>query len=184
MDDHLAQLIQHVCIDQGWTLSIAESCTGGHLAARLTRIPGCSQYFLGSVVAYSNALKVSLLGVDEHTLAEFGAVSGQVVGQMAQGILTLSGSDYSLAVSGIAGPSGGLLEKPVGTVWGAIASRGEEFIIWNFHSLGTREEIIERTVDILLSKFWSLIIHKWVDPYQLKSTYFLLQINHELKSCV
>ena len=160
MDNQLALSIQQHCIAHGWTLSIAESCTGGHLAARLTRIPGCSQYFLGSIVAYSNELKISLLGVDSHTLAEFGAVSRQVVGQMAQGVLKLSGSHFSLAVSGIAGPGGGSSEKPVGTIWGAIASRGEESIIWNFHSSGTRDEIIERSVDILLSTFWSLIAHK------------------------
>ncbi len=157
MNDFLVQSIQQLCISQKWTLSLAESCTGGHLAARLTRIPGCSHYFLGSVVAYSNALKIELLNVDAHTLGQYGAVSGPVVRQMAQGVLKLTNSHYSLAVSGIAGPEGGSLQKPVGTIWAAMATRGEEPLISDFYLAGTREEIIEKSVDLLLFQFWSWI---------------------------
>lgn len=157
MNDLLVSSIQQLCISQGWTLSLAESCTGGHLAARLTSIPGCSHYFLGSIVAYSNRLKITLLGVDTEVLDAYGAVSSPVVSQMAQGVLKLTGSDYSLAISGIAGPGGGSPEKPVGTIWGAIASRKEDPLIWDFHLSGSRKEIIEKSVDILLSEFWILI---------------------------
>lgn len=158
MNDVLVQSIQQLCIAQQWTLSLAESCTGGRLAARLTRMPGCSHYFLGSIVAYSNALKIGLLNVDARTLAQYGAVSGPIVSQMAQGVLKLTNSHYSVAVSGIAGPEGGSTEKPVGTIWGAIASQGlEEPVILDFHLSGTREEIIENSVDLLLSQFWLLI---------------------------
>jgi PncC family amidohydrolase len=157
MNDVLVQSIQQLCIAQQWTLSLAESCTGGHLAARLTRTPGCSHYFLGSIIAYSNALKTSLLNVNAHTLAQYGAVSEPVVSQMAQGVLKLTNSHYSLAVSGIAGPGGGSTEKPVGTIWGAMATKGEDLLIWNFHLSGTREEIIEKSVELLLSQFWLVI---------------------------
>jgi len=103
------------------TLAVAESCTGGLLAHRLTNIPGSSRYFLGGVVAYSNEVKIKELGVSEQTLKNFGAVSEQVALEMAQGIRDRFHSDYSLAVTGIAGPDGGTLEKPVGTVWIACA---------------------------------------------------------------
>jgi PncC family amidohydrolase len=157
MDDDLVRSIQQLCISQGWTVGLAESCTGGHLAARLTRLAGCSQYFLGSIVAYSNALKIDVLGVDAQTLAKEGAVSGSVVGQMAQGALELIKSDYCLAVSGIAGPGGGSVEKPVGTIWAALASREGDLIVWDFHLEGTRQEIIEKCVDVMLSQFWEFL---------------------------
>lgn len=157
MSDVLVSSIQQLCISRKWTLSLAESCTGGHLAARLTQQPGCSHYFLGSLVTYSNDLKMNLLGVNAHVLATEGAVSGPVVSQMARGVLKLTRSDFSLAVSGIAGPEGGSLEKPVGTVWGAIGMRDEDPFIWNFHLSGTRQEIIEKSVNVILAEFWSWI---------------------------
>jgi len=153
MKDELVESIQERCISRGWTLSLAESCTGGHLAARLTRLPGCSKYFLGSLVAYSNALKTQLLGVRLEDVMEHGAVSEPVVRQMAQGMLQLAGSDYSIAVSGIAGPEGGSAEKPVGTIWGAIACQNAEPLVWEFKLSGTRDEIIEQSVEILLTRF-------------------------------
>lgn len=157
MQESVVQLIQQVCLSQRWTVSLAESCTGGRLAARFTCLPGCSQYFLGSLVAYSNDVKVKLLGVEAETLATHGAVSQQVVEQMAQRILHLTGSDYSLAVTGIAGPEGGLPEKPVGTVWGAMASQKEDSFTWRFYVSGTRQEIMERSVDELLAQFWQFL---------------------------
>jgi len=160
MKDELTSAIQFLCVSQGWTLSLAESCTGGQLAARLTRLPGCSQYFLGSVIAYSNDLKIKILGVGIETLAMHGAVSRPVVEQMAQGMLQLTGSDYCLAVSGIAGPDGGSLEKPVGTIWGAIASRYEDSFIWQFKLSGSRHEIIEKSVENLLFQFRLFIENK------------------------
>lgn len=155
--DVLVRHIQDHCITQGWTLSLAESCTGGRLAACLTQLPGCSHYFLGSIVAYSNHLKKSVLGVDAQLLVDYGAVSGPVVSQMAQGVLQLTGSQYSLAVSGIAGPEGGTPAKPIGTLWAAIASQDEKVLVWNFHLTGNRQEIMEMCVDVLLSQLWLLI---------------------------
>ncbi len=160
MDDQLVKDIQDLFIKHGWTLSLAESCTGGYLAARLVRFSGCSKYFLGSIVAYSNELKMNILKVNPSILSEYGAVSGPVVGQMAQGVLELTGSDYSIAVSGIAGPEGGTLDKPVGTIWGAIAQKGSSLHIWNVFLSGNREEIIEKSADLLLSKLWLLIKSK------------------------
>jgi PncC family amidohydrolase len=153
MEDQLTHSIQDLCIAQHWTLSLAESCTGGFLASRLILLPHCSQYFLGSIVAYSNALKIRLLGV-ESTLATYGAVSGPVVGQMAQGVLKLTDSTYSLAISGIAGPGGGSLEKPVGTMWAAMANQDDDCVIWSFHLSGTRQEIIQKSTEEILSRFW------------------------------
>jgi len=121
-DDTVASATARLLSSRGLTLSVAESCTGGALSAKLTAIAGASDYFMGSVVSYSNAVKVSVLGVSPDTLASVGAVSRQTAEQMAEGIRRLCGTDYSIATTGIAGPSGGSDEKPVGTVWIAIAS--------------------------------------------------------------
>lgn len=149
--------IHRHCIENKLTLSLAESCTGGALAARLTSLPGASAYFLGSVVAYSNDLKVKLLGVKPETLAAHGAVSGEVVAEMVKGILTVTGSDYAIAISGIAGPDGGTQQKPVGTMWAAIETRGQKPRVWRFHVDGDRHTVIHTTVDILLGELASLI---------------------------
>lgn len=113
---------------QGWMLATAESCTGGLLASTVTNLPGSSNWFHGGVVAYSNALKRGLLGVPGPLIEEHGAVSEAVVLAMARGALGLpgmpEGRGCSVAVSGVAGPSGGTREKPVGTVWVAWAWPG------------------------------------------------------------
>ncbi len=103
------------------TVATAESCTGGYIAHRLTGVAGSSAYFLGSVVAYANAVKSGLLDVPEELIARVGAVSREVVEAMAAGACRRIGSDYAVATSGIAGPGGGTPEKPVGTVWMAVA---------------------------------------------------------------
>lgn len=157
MDDFLISSIQNHCISHGLTVSLAESCTGGNLAGRLVRLPGCSNYFLGSVVAYSNEVKMDLLGVDEQALAEYGPVSAPIAGQMAMGVLKATGSDLSLAVTGIAGPDGGSDLAPVGTIWAAIGSQKREPLIWTFSLSGNRQEIIEECVEVLLSRFWLFI---------------------------
>ncbi len=102
------------------TLATAESCTGGYIAHRITGVPGSSEYFNGSVVAYSNQVKRDVLNVKEETLQEFGAVSQQVAEQMAAGVKNMLGATYAIATTGIAGPGGGTEEKPVGTVWISI----------------------------------------------------------------
>jgi PncC family amidohydrolase len=149
---HLEEEIQHLFIEQRWTLSTAESCTGGSLAARLTRLSGASRYFLGGLVAYSNLLKMQLLQIPAALIQEKGAVSGEVVALMAANILNMTNSDFSIAVSGIAGPTGGTPEKPIGTVWGAIGRRGYPPHVWKFHIPGNRQAVIEKTIEILLSE--------------------------------
>ena len=99
------------------TVSVAESCTGGLLGAALTELPGSSCYFLGGVQAYANEVKEGLLGVSHETLVSFGAVSEEVASEMANGIQRLTGSDWAISTTGVAGPDGGSGEKPVGTVW-------------------------------------------------------------------
>ena len=105
------------------TSPTAESCTGGYIAHLLTAIAGSSAYFKGGVVSYSNEVKEELLCVDAYTLKKFGAVSEETVKQMAEGVLHRVGTDYAIAVSGIMGPDGGSEDKPVGTVWVAIANK-------------------------------------------------------------
>lgn len=109
--------------EKGKSLSTAESCTGGYLAHLITSVPGSSDYFKGSVVAYANDIKMALLGVSEGSLARHGAVSEEVVREMALGALEKFNTDYAVSTSGVAGPDGGTPEKPVGTVWVAVASR-------------------------------------------------------------
>lgn len=107
------------------TLSTAESCTGGNIAAAITSIAGSSEYFKGSIVAYSNEIKTSLLHVSDKTLIEQGAVSEQTVKEMAVGAMNTLKTDCAIATSGIAGPGGGSIEKPVGTIWIAVAYKNE-----------------------------------------------------------
>jgi len=109
------------------TLATAESCTGGYIAHLITSIPGSSGWFKGSVVAYSNEIKEMMLEVNPASIREYGAVSSQVVTEMAVALKTRFGSDYVIATSGIAGPDGGTIEKPVGTSWIAIATPDEVF---------------------------------------------------------
>lgn len=117
----LAEVIGHLLSDNSLTVSAAESCTGGSVSHMITSVPGSSRYFLGSVVAYANEVKTRMLGVREEDIERFGAVSGPVAGQMAEGVRKLSGSDFGLASSGIAGPDGGTEEKPVGLTYLAVA---------------------------------------------------------------
>lgn len=122
-DDELPQQkIGELLKQKGATIATAESCTGGYISHLLTSIPGSSAYFKGGVVAYSNEVKINLLGVDASTITRDGAVSQSVVEQMAEGVRQKLGADYGVATSGIAGPNGGSEEKPVGTVWIAWAT--------------------------------------------------------------
>ena len=110
-------------IESGISIAAAESCTGGLIASLISAVPGASRYYEGSVISYSNEAKQKLLGVKSNTLIQFGAVSEQVVKEMAKGILTSLGCTYAIAVSGIMGPDGGTPEKPVGTVWIAVGNK-------------------------------------------------------------
>ncbi|WP_320172007.1 CinA family protein [Maridesulfovibrio sp.] len=117
MIDNIVPAIGKILIDKGWTLGTAESCTGGLVAATLTDFSGSSAWFSGAVVAYSNQIKMSLLHVPEATLIEHGAVSEATVLAMAEGVCRTLGTDAGVSLSGIAGPTGGTPDKPVGTVW-------------------------------------------------------------------
>ncbi len=121
-DDTLEKVIGNLLIQQRKTLSIAESCTGGNIAHQITCVPGSSNYFVGSLVAYSNTVKENILNVSPLTIKKYGAVSEEVVIEMAINAKNLFKSDYSIATSGIAGPGGATNEKPVGTTWIAIAT--------------------------------------------------------------
>jgi len=118
--DTIQNVVRKNFVEKGKTLATAESCTGGHIAHMITTIPGSSAYFKGGMIPYSNELKEKILEVKPATLKAYGAVSEETVKEMVQGTLKLSGADIALAVSGIAGPGGGTLEKPVGTVWLAV----------------------------------------------------------------
>ena len=105
----------------GVTIACAESCTGGKVAQLITGVAGASAYFLGGVVSYANSVKEQVLGVNAKDLATYGAVSETVACQMAQGVRRVTGAQYALSTTGIAGPDGGTKEKPVGTVWIGVA---------------------------------------------------------------
>ena len=107
------------------TLGLAESCTGGYISHLITSLPGSSEYFKGGIIAYSNEIKNRILQIDERIINQYGAVSKEVVEQMAANLLHIYEVDYGIAVSGIAGPGGGSIEKPVGTVWIAIANKNK-----------------------------------------------------------
>ena len=157
----LPEVIHHYMIAHKKTLLLAESCTGGHLAAKLVDIAGSSEYLLGSIVCYSNELKKSVLGVKKETLDAYGAVSEAVVYEMVQGALDLSSADYVLAVSGIAGPSGGSIEKPIGTVWCGLGVRGEKPYIGKIlaKGRGKRASMIEYTSNFMLGVLWRKIAY-------------------------
>ncbi len=154
-DDDLAAIVLDLCRSRGLTIGVAESCTGGLLGARLTAISGSSDVVLGGVIAYHNDVKGSRLGVDERALREHGAVSEEVVRQMARGAREATGARVGLSITGIAGPTGGTPEKPVGTVWIGTDIDGEVearlLRLW-----GDRYEIRERaaqwTLEFLRSR--------------------------------
>lgn len=121
-EDALEKQIGILLRKKGVTVSTAESCTGGEIAHLLTSVPGSSDYFKGSVVAYANEVKINVLGVSPEDINREGAVSEPVVLQMAEGVKKLTGTDYAVSTSGIAGPDGGTEEKPIGTVWIGVAT--------------------------------------------------------------
>ena len=120
-DDTLAGVIGKELIKADKTLSAAESCSGGYISHLITSIPGSSGYYKGGVCAYSNEIKKNLLNVKEDTLNRVGAVSKEVAIEMVKGVKAAMNTDYAISTTGIAGPDGGTEEKPVGTVWIAVA---------------------------------------------------------------
>lgn len=150
-DDTLENCIGKMLKRHKKTLSTAESCTGGSIASHITSVPGSSDYFLGSVVSYANSVKEKVLGVPEEIIEKYGAVSEECVRAMAEGVRKITGSDFSVATSGIAGPGGGSETKPVGLVWISVSSeRGTEAMKLNFNS--DRKRNIERFTSSALNE--------------------------------
>lgn len=142
----LSSLLGEKLLAKGWHLATAESCTGGGIAAAITAVAGSSSWFEYGVVSYANSAKEKLLQVNPHTLLDHGAVSQAVVEEMVAGVLALSSADIAVAVSGIAGPSGGTAEKPVGTVWFAWGLASGEIHSECFCFAGDRSTVQSQAV--------------------------------------
>ena len=149
--------IHAALVKSGLTLSLAESCTGGKIAAELTSIPGASNFLLGSVVAYSNGWKEQFLNVSSETLRINGAVSAETVKEMVEGLFKNTPCDLAAAVSGIAGPDGGTPEKPVGTIYIATSKRGQKIHIQRIQGPPNRQESIDLAVKTTLTALLSLL---------------------------
>ena len=156
-DKPLAAIVGDKLKAKGLKLSTAESCTGGNVAHAITLNAGSSEYFEGSVVAYSNDVKRNVLKVPAEVLSSVGAVSKETVEAMCSGVASLMATDCAIATSGIAGPGGGTPEKPVGTVWVAVKC-GERVESECYHLPGTRDRVIERTTTNVLCKLIKMLI--------------------------
>ena len=160
-DDTLQEAVGRLLSAHGKTLSTAESCTGGTISQLITSIPGSSEYFLGGVTSYANSVKIGVLGVPADIIEEHGAVSSECVAAMAEGVRKLTGSDYSVATSGIAGPGGGTPEKPVGTVWVGVSSqKGTE--TYKVQYKGDRKRNIERSAAYALNSIRKKILNELI----------------------
>jgi nicotinamide-nucleotide amidase len=153
----LARMLGRACKRRGVSLATAESCTGGGVAAACTRIPGSSEWFERGMVTYTNVAKREMLGVAEETLAAHGAVSEEVAREMAAGALKHSHADISVAVTGIAGPTGGVPGKPVGTVHFAWAVRGGDIQARKFLFKGNRAAVRLQSVAVALQGLIDLL---------------------------
>ena len=152
MDEPMELRLAQAFRARGWTLALAESCTGGLIGHRLTNIPGSSDYFLGGIVAYAYEAKERLLAVRHQTLYEHGAVSRETAIEMARGARWALGADVGVSVTGIAGPGGGLPDKPVGLTWIAVSTRdGEraEQFLWKGDRLANKEQSAEAALDLI-----------------------------------
>jgi nicotinamide-nucleotide amidase len=144
VDEQVARLLQ------GRRIAVAESCTGGLLAGRLTELSGASAYVVGGVVAYANEAKHGLLGVDPELIDRHGAVSAEVADALARGALSRFDADVAVAITGIAGPGGGTEDKPVGTVWWCVAEVGHEPLVRSIRLPGDRREIRDRATTVAM----------------------------------
>ena len=155
-NNSLSEQLGGLLRSKGLLMGTAESCTGGRIANMVTLVAGSSDYFVGGVVSYSNEVKHNVLGVSEDSLRLHGAVSRDVVEQMAQGAIRTLGCDCSVATSGVAGPDGGSPEKPVGTVW--IAAALKEQVVSHCYHFGTvRAENIQSAADTALTMLLELL---------------------------
>lgn len=153
MSEGLARRVIDELGERGFTLAVAESCTGGQLSAALTAVPGASRVFLGGVVAYGNQAKQDLLGVDWRTLEEYGAVSEETAAEMARGARERFGSDFAIATTGVAGPGGGSELKPVGLVYLAWAGAGTVRVERKLLE-GDRGSVQRQAVEQALAGLW------------------------------
>lgn len=159
-NETLAEVIGRKLIEDKKTLAVAESCTGGYVSSQITFVPGISTCYKGSVTSYSNQIKIKALGVNPQSLEKYGAVSEQVAMEMAQGILAQFEVDYAISTTGIAGPDGGTPEKPVGTVWIAVASK-EKCVARLFTFVSDkRERTIIRSGQSALMLMWHFLNHR------------------------
>ena len=155
-DTELVKRIGSAMLKAGKTLSAAESCTGGLVGTLLTSIPGSSKWFKGGVIAYSNSVKTEILSVPFSVIEEYGAVSKKTVLAMSTGVRELMGTDFSVSISGIAGPGGGTTEKPVGTVWMAVC--GEKSVSTEMKRFsGERDVVRRKAADYLLGKLYAFL---------------------------
>lgn len=149
-DDELETVVGKLLKDKSLTLGIAESCTGGYVSSQITKVPGSSTYFQGSIVSYSNEIKIKQLGVEPGTLEQFGAVSEETIRQMAEGVRNVLNTSVGIATSGIAGPDGGTPAKPVGTIW--IACATDQRTVTRLLKLGQyRDQNIQLTATYVLN---------------------------------
>jgi PncC family amidohydrolase len=151
----LAKRLQVACLDAGTSVALAESCTGGMVAAALTAVPGSSAYFLGGVVSYADSAKQELLGVDPAVLAAHGAVSAQVARAMAEGALARFGTTVAASVTGIAGPDGGTPQKPVGLTYIGVAdAEGADVrrVVWDGDRAANRRDSTIAVLEALLAR--------------------------------
>jgi PncC family amidohydrolase len=157
-DERLEARLGQGLLARGWTIGTAESCTGGLIMHRLTNIAGSSEYVLGGIVAYSNAVKQSLLNVRQGTLIAYGAVSEQTASEMAVGARKALSVDFAISVTGIAGPGGGSVEKPVGLTYIAVAGP-QDLLVVNRHIWdGDREAVKSASAEAALQLALDMVI--------------------------
>ena len=156
-DDPLEAVVGTLLRERNQTVSLAESCTGGLVGAMLTEVPGSSAYVTGGIIAYSNEVKQGHLSVGADVLESDGAVSESSVVQMASGVCLALQSDWGIAITGIAGPDGGTEDKPVGTVWIAVANRSGEVYPFKTKLVGSRETIRIRSAIYALDQLRRLL---------------------------
>ena len=156
------ELIGKELRDRGWRLAVAESCTGGLIGHRITNISGSSTYYLGSITAYAYRAKVRLLGVSWDTLEKFGAVSEETIKEMSLGVRRALAADIGLAVSGIAGPTGGTPDKPVGYTWVGL-STPEGIWTLQLNATGNREENKQEVAQLALEFLYEFLVNNGKD---------------------
>lgn len=154
--DQLAELLGQKLLARNWTISCAESCTGGGIGYAITSVSGSSSWFKQGIISYANEAKQQLLGVDAQTLTQWGAVSEQTVVEMAHGAAQVAKAQVAISVSGIAGPDGGTADKPVGTVWFGFAVDGQVSAVKQLFK-GNRQQVRLKAIEFALARVIRLI---------------------------